>query len=99
MNFIVNAAHVCQYRVVKCTWFIDVICTNFPIRREEEKVKKIMIMCPTINNLHTFLSWLNTNILDTSHARPDLQWWTVPGIERALLIYFMYINNTNSTDY
>ena len=39
----------------------------------------------------------NTNILDASHEYA-LQWWEVPGIERAL-IYSMYLNDTDSTDY
>ena len=39
----------------------------------------------------------NTNMPDASHA-PDPPWWTVPGIERAL-IYSMYIDDTDSTDY
>ena len=42
-------------------------------------------------------TYLNTNILDASHEYA-LQWWEVPGIERAL-IYSMYLNDTDSTDY
>ena len=40
----------------------------------------------------------NTHIPPDVSLAPDPLWWTIPGIERAL-IYSMYLDNTNSTDY
>ena len=43
---------------------------------------------------------LNTNILDTSlDVIPPTLWWTVPGIERALIYSMLYIHDSDSTDY